>query len=422
MPQSAGADRHRGSAMRGFKPEHLTRRALLGGLCALPAVAGRVLATDATPPSREFLRSPPPITAADQVLNVMELEALAREALPPAHFGYIATGADDDRTVARNQDAYSHYEIRAHRFVDVSRIDMSRRVYGVNWNTPIYLSAVSSQRAFHPDAELGVARAARTRSMLFMLSNVASTPIEPVTEARGEPVWQQLYPTDDWAVTEAVVRRAERAGASAIVLTVDSLPGRNNETLKRAMSMDSRNCTACHVNNSHDPVHKAPMWAGLDMSHVTTFLPTNITPAYFDRLRKLVTVKLLVKGIAIGEDAALAVAHGADGVIISNHGGRNEESLRATLDCIPEVASAVGGRVPVLVDGGVRRGTDVFKALALGATMVGIGRPQAWGLAAFGQSGVEAVIDILNRELAQIMRQAGTPTLTSITRQHVIAS
>jgi 4-hydroxymandelate oxidase len=397
--------------MRSFESRRVTRRTVLGGLVALPALTS--VAADA---------APPPVTAADQVLNVMEFEALAREALPPAHFGYLATGVDDDRTVARNQDAFSHYEIRAHRFVDVSRIDMSRSVYGVAWTTPIYLSAVSSQRAFHPHAELGVARAARTRSMLLMLSNAASTPIEPVMEARGEPVWQQLYPTDDWAITEAVVRRAERAGATAIVLTVDSLPGRNNETLKRAMQVDSRTCTECHVNNSHDPLHKSPMWAGLDLSHATTFLPSNMTPAYFDRLRKLVAVKLLVKGIVIGEDAALAVAHGADGVIVSNHGGRNEETLRATLDCLPEVVAAVRGRVPVLLDGGVRRGTDVFKALALGATAVGIGRPQAWGLAAFGQSGVEGVIDILSRELAQIMRQAGTPTLASITREHVIAS
>jgi isopentenyl diphosphate isomerase/L-lactate dehydrogenase-like FMN-dependent dehydrogenase len=135
-----------------------------------------------------------------------------------------------------------------------------------------------------------------------------------------------------------------------------------------------------------------------------------------------VSVKLLVKGVVTGEDAALAVAHGVDGVIVSNHGGRNEETLRATIDCLPEIAEAVGGRVPVLLDGGVRRGTDVFKALALGATGVGIGRPQVCGLAAFGQPGVEAVIDILDRELAQIMRQAGTPTLASITRKHVVAS
>jgi 4-hydroxymandelate oxidase len=408
--------------MDGSRLRRVTRRALLGGLAALPAVAVRSFGAEAVPPSRAFLRAPPPATAADQVLNVMEFEALARDALPPAHFGYIETGTDDDRTVARNHDAYSHYEIRARRFVDVSHLDMSCTLLGATWPTPIYLSAVSSQLAFHPDGELGTARAARSRSMLLMLSTVASTAIEPVTEARGAPVWQQLYPTDDWSVTEGLVRRAERAGSPAIVLTVDTMPSRNNETLTRAMRSDARVCTDCHINNSHDRIHKAPMFAGLDVSRVTTHAPPFVTPAYLDRLRALVSVKFLVKGIVAGEDAALAVAHGVDGVIVSNHGGRNEETLRATLDCLPEVAAAVAGRVPVLLDGGVRRGTDVFKALALGATAVGIGRPQVWGLAAFGQSGVEAVIDILNRELAQIMRQAGTPTLARITREHVVAS
>ena len=405
--------------MVGSRLQRVTRRTVLGGLAILPVIAARSLAASVHPSQAP---TPPPVTSADQVLDVMEFEALARDILPPAHFGYIATGADDDLTVVRNHDAYSHYEIRARRFVDVSRVDATRDVFGTTWPTPIYLSAVSSQRAFHPDAELGTARAARTRSMLMMLSTVASTAVEPVTEARGAPVWQQLYPTDDWSVTEGIVRRAERAGSSAIVLTVDSMPSRNNETLTRAMRADSRTCTACHINNSHDRLRKAPMFAGLDVSRATTISPPNITPAFLDRLRALVSVKLLVKGVVTGEDAALAVAHGVDGVIVSNHGGRNEETLRATLDCLPEVAAAVGGRVPVLLDGGVRRGTDVFKALALGATAVGIGRPQVWGLAAFGQPGVEAVIDILNRELLQIMRQAGTPALASITRERVIAS
>ena len=402
-----------------------TRRAVLGTLAFLPVIAARSLA-EGLSPGQASLRAPAPVSSADQVLNVMEFEALARAALAPAHFGYIATGNDDDRTVVRNHDAFSQYEIRAHRFVDVSHIDSSRSLLGVTWPTPMYLSAVSGQRAFHPDAELGTARAAKSRSTLMMLSCVGSTAVEPVIEARGAPVWQQLYPTDDWRVTEAVVRRAQAAGCPAIVLTVDSQQGRgyirNNETLFRAMRSDSRTCTDCHINNSHDQLHKAPMYAGLDMSRATTIVPPNITPAFVDRLRALVTVKLLIKGIVTGEDAALAVAHGADGVIVSNHGGRNEETLRATLDCLPEIATAVAGRVPVLLDGGVRRGTDVFKALALGATAIGIGRPQAWGLAAFGQPGVEAVMNILTRELQQIMRQAGTPSLASITPAHVIAS
>jgi isopentenyl diphosphate isomerase/L-lactate dehydrogenase-like FMN-dependent dehydrogenase len=146
------------------------------------------------------------------------------------------------------------------------------------------------------------------------------------------------------------------------------------------------------------------MYAGLDVSRVTVHTPFDITPSYLDRLRATVRVKLIIKGIVTGEDAALAVEHGADSVVVSNHGGRDEETLRATIDCLPEVVAAVRGRVPVLFDGGVRRGTAVCKAIALGATGIGIGRPQIWGLAAFGQNGVEAVVNILNRELIQIMR------------------
>jgi (S)-2-hydroxy-acid oxidase len=165
---------------------------------------------------------------------------------------------------------------------------------------------------------------------------------------------------------------------------------------------------------------RGPMFAGLDVAHVTDLVPPDMSVAWFDRLRAAVKVRLFAKGIVTGEDAAIAVAHGADAVIVSNHGGRNEETLRASIDCVPEVVAAVRGRVPVFVDGGFRRGTDVFKALALGATAVGIGRPQAWGLAAFGQPGVEAVIGILNRELEAIMRQAGTPALAAITPAHVL--
>jgi 4-hydroxymandelate oxidase len=399
----------------------MTRRSLLG-LAALSAISSRSMADDSKLPSRMFRQAPPPVSSADQVLNVMEFEPLARDALPPAHFGYIATGADDDLTVARNHDAYSHYEIRAHRFSDLSHLDMTRTVFGAKWPSPIYLSAVSAMRAFHPEGEIAVARAAHARTTQMMLSTGSSTAPEAVGEARGAPLWQQLYPTDDWAVTTAVVRRAEKAGSTAIVLTVDSPGGRNNETLKRAMQTDNRVCTDCHVNNSHDLWRRAPVFNGIDISRVTALAPPDLTVVYLDRLRAQVKGKLIVKGIVTGDDAALAVRHGADGVVVSNHGGRNEETLRAPVDCLAEVVAAVRGRVPVFVDGGIRRGTDIFKALALGATAVGIGRPQVWGLAVFGQPGVEAVIDIYTRELAQIMRQAGTPTLESIDGRTVVRS
>jgi 4-hydroxymandelate oxidase len=400
----------------------LTRRSFIGGVTLLPQILSQTHADDALPPSRLFRREPAPIISADQVLNVADFEGLARAALPPAHFGYIATGADDDRTVTRNHEAFAHYEIRAHRFNDLTHMDTTLRVFGASWASPIYLSAVSAMRAFHPEGELAVVRAASTRAMQFMLSTGTSTAIEAVVEARGAPSWQQLYPTNDWAVTEGIVRRAQSAGCNDVVLTVDSPGARNNETLMRAMLTDNRHCVDCHKGNSHDMWRRGPMFAGIDVSHVTGLAPPDLTVVFLDRLRKIVKGRMMVKGIVTGEDAALAVMHGADAIIVSNHGGRNEETLRATIDCLPEIVAAVRGRVPVFVDGGIRRGTDIFKALALGATAVGIGRPQVWGLAAFGQPGVEAVIDILNRELKTIMRQAGTPTLAGITSALLVRS
>jgi 4-hydroxymandelate oxidase len=397
-----------------------TRRAFMGGLLTLPALGSRAASDEPPTPASVFRRAAPPITSADEILSIMDFEPLARAALPPAHFGYIATGADDDRTVIRNHEAFSQYEIRAHRFNDLTRMDTSRKVFGASWGSPIYLSAVSAMRAFHPDAESAVARAAHTRSMQFMLSSGTSTAAEPVQEACGAPMWQQLYPTDDWPVTEGIIRRAQNYGCSAIVLTVDTRGARNSESLKRAMQVDNRRCLDCHPGNSHDMWRRGPMFSGLDVSRVTALAPPDQSVRFLDRVRAVTKVRLLIKGVVTGEDAAVALAHGADGIIVSNHGGRNEETLRATIDCVPEIVAAVRGRAPVFVDGGIRRGTDVFKALALGATAVGIGRPQAWGLAAFGQSGVEAVIDILNRELLAIMRQAGTPTLAQIKRESLV--
>jgi 4-hydroxymandelate oxidase len=324
----------------------IDRRWLLLRLSALPMLAAM--------PRPAWSQTPAESTQLDQqVLNVMDFEALARAALPPAHFAYLATGVDDDRTVVINHEAFGLVEIRSRRFVDVSKVDLSVRLFGVTHASPIYLSAVASQRAFHREGEVATARAAASRSVLMMLSTASSTSVEDVIRARGGPVWQQLYATDDWNVTKAIVDRAQRAGCSAIVLTIDNMDGRNNETLERGIREDKRVCTACHTNNDHDFVKKAPMFKGLDVSHVKEHTPSNLTWDFLQRLRDHVSVTLLVKGIVTGEDAALCVTHGADGVIVSNHGGRNEETLRSTIECLPEVVASVAGRVPVLLDGGV---------------------------------------------------------------------
>ena len=378
------------------------------------------------------------ISSPDQALDVMDFEPAARKNIPPAHWGYLATGVDDDATVRANCEGYARIQIRSGRLVDVTNIDLSRTIFGTKWDTPIVLSPVSAQKAFHPDGELGVARAAGKQGHLMMLSTVATASIEDAIAARGGPLWQQLYPTNVWEVTRAIIKRAESAGAPAIVLTVDLQDGSNRETLFRAQRADNRQCSMCHGGGYSpfargkpgtsaskggfaDYVARKPMFEGLDVSKVTQLHPLAMNWDLVKRLRDTVTVKFLIKGIVTREDAQLAVEHGVDGLVVSNHGGRAEDTLRPTIESLPEVVEAVAGKVPVLVDGGVRRGTDIFKALALGATAVGFGRPHAWGLGAFGQAGVEAVLEIYRRELRTIMRQAGTISVDKITRDYVVS-
>jgi len=359
------------------------------------------------------------IASAEQALDVMEFEALARKNLPPAHFAYLATGVDDDATVRLNHEAYQHIEIRSRRLIDVEKLDSSVELFGTRWETPIFLCPVSSMKAFDPEGEVAVARAAAKQHHLQMLSTVASSSIEEVTAAGETPVWQQLYPTNNWAVTRALIKRAEAVGSPALVFTVDHQENANNETIARGRRVDTRDCSLCHTGGFAGYIRRKPMFKGMDISKVTELYDPSSSWDLVKRLKDTTKMKLLLKGIVTREDAEIAVEHGVDGIVVSNHGGRAEDTLRPTIECLPEVVAAVKGKIPVLVDGGVRRGTDVFKALALGATAVGVGRPQAWGLAAFGQSGVEAVLVILRRELEKIMRQAGTPSIRSITRASV---
>ena len=218
-------------------------------------------------------------------------------------------------------------------------------------------------------------------------------------------------------MTERLVKRAEAAGCPVLVLTVDLPLGTNRDTAKRFARLDSRPCASCHGDSFEAYVRRKPMFADIDgLASVASEVSPGMTWDFVKRLRDLTPMKLVLKGIVTREDAAIAVEQGADGVIVSNHGGRSEESGRASIDCLSEVVEAVAGRVPVLVDGGFRRGTDIFKALALGARAVGIGRPYLWGLAAFGQEGVEVVLRLLRAELVAAMQTCGTPSLRHIGR------
>ncbi len=397
-----------------------SRRRFLRLLAASPVLAAGGLTFSSA--FEGIAQSEELITAAEQAINVLEFEAVARKNLPPAHFGYISTGVTDDSTLRANREGFSKYQLRVRRLRDVQNINMSVKLFGANFDNPILLSPVGSQKAFHPEGEIAAAKAARAKGHHKILSTHSSSSVEAVNEALGAPAWYQLYPTDDWNVTRRLVKRAETAGCPVFVLTVDSQNGSLRDTLAKARRVDTRQCTDCHIGgfNYNAMIRRRPMFQGLDVSKVTTQLPLNLNWDVVKRLKDLTPMKLVIKGIVTSEDAQLAIEHGADGVIVSNHGGRGEDSKRGSIECLPEVVTAVAGKIPVLIDGGFRRGTDIFKALALGARAVCIGRPYLWGLAAFGQPGVESVLTLLRRELQIDMRQAGTASIAQITRDFLI--
>jgi len=370
------------------------------------------------------------IASAKDALDVFDFEPVAKSKIPVAHWGYLATGTDDDGTIRANREGFDKWALRPRRLIDSSKPDGSVTLFGARYPSPIVINPVGSQKAFHPDGEIAVARAAKARDHLQVLSTVATTSIEDAIAARGAPVWFQLYSQSDWAITKQIVQRAERAGAPAVVYTVDLLGGSNRVTMIREARKDKRVCTDCHLGGAPLPGvtgrvddrdnRRKPNLVGYPK---VTPIPEVGMPSweFIDRLKNATGMKVLIKGIVTREDAEIAVTRGVDGLFVSNHGGRAENSMRATITSLPEVVQGVAGKIPVICDGGFRRGSDVFKAMALGASSVGIGRPYIWGLGAFGQEGVETVLALLRKEFETVMKQSGTTNIAAITRDHIVA-
>jgi isopentenyl diphosphate isomerase/L-lactate dehydrogenase-like FMN-dependent dehydrogenase len=348
-------------------------------------------------------------------INVFDFEPVMRNNVPPAHFGYMASGIDDEITLRANRQDFLKLQLRPRRLVDVTKVDMSVDILGVRYPTPIIIAPVGGQKAFHAEGEIAVARAAKAGNHLQILSTVTTSPVEEVIAARGAPVWYQLYATNKWDVAKAFVLRAEKAGCPVVAVTVDRSGGRNQETLARLMRTDTRTCSTCHDRGSlQASVKRRSMYDGVDLSGLTHTQSSSMNWDFIKRLRDTVKMKVVLKGILAHEDARLAAAAGIDAIIVSNHGGRSEDSGRSSIDALPEILEAVGGRMPVLIDSGFRRGTDIAKALALGAKGVCVGRPYIWGLGAFGQPGVERVLELLRIELHAIMQQVGAPTIKDL--------
>jgi 4-hydroxymandelate oxidase len=416
----------------------LSRRNFLSYLAASPLLLGHPERSEGSARGFESLtrlleqsQEPSLIPTARHALNVFDFEPVAKSKLPPAHWAYMATGSDDDGTIQANRDGFKRFELRMRRLVDVSKIDTSIELLAKPWQTPIVLCPVGSQKAFYSEGEIAVARAAKAKGHLHVLSTVGTTSYEDLVAARGEAaaVWFQLYHRQDWSQTLRMIKRVEKAGCPAVAFTVDLLGGSNRETQVRDARGDTRDCSRCHAGGNPRPGmlavdfrdnRRKPMLA--EFTAGTSTEAGTPTWDYIKRIRDATSMKVLLKGIVTREDGELAVENGVNGLFVSNHGGRAENSLRATITSLPEVAAGVRNRIPIIVDGGFRRGTDIFKGLALGATAVGVGRPYIWGLASFGQEGVEVVLEILRRELELVMRQAGTTSIKRITSDYIVAS
>ncbi|HEX6921077.1 MAG TPA: alpha-hydroxy acid oxidase [Actinomycetes bacterium] len=347
----------------------------------------------------------------DRPVGLADLESLARDRLPAAALAYLGCGSGDEHTVRWNLDAWPEIRLAPRNLVDVGRIDTGLRLLGQPLDHPILLAPTAAHRLFHPDGELATLRGAADAAALYVQSTLGSVVVEEVGEAATSPWWFQLYVQRDRGFTRELVLRAAEAGASALVLTVD-LP------VLGARDADRRDRTglapgADYVNLRG--LELAPDPAPPERRVYNPHLDPTVTWDDLEWLRAITPLPLVAKGVLRPDDALRCLDQGVAAIIVSNHGGRALDTVPATAHALPPVVDAVAGRVPVLVDGGIRRGVDVAKALVLGATAVLVGRPYVWGLAVDGADGVRHVVDVLRTELEMAMGLLGAPRLADLT-------
>ena len=391
--------------------DHLTtfarldaRRRLLRFMLQSPLIAsGATLASmwPATGLARPELAIP---DSARHTLDVLQMKAAAQAKLDLRAWHFIVSGADDGKTMRANRQVFDEWQIRVRRLVDISSIDLSVEVLGEELHSPIILAPIGNQQLVHPTGEIGTVRGAGRH--LMICSTVSSFSIEEIAAEASGPLWFQLYASKHRPFMKSLIDNAQRAGCRTLVLTIDAptLGNREGERWFRALGPGTDTAKAMTIRMGNFENYAGKKNIG----------DATMTWEIVDWLRANTTMNIVLKGIVTREDARLCRKYGVDGIIVSNHGGRQEESNRATLDCLPEVIDGVDDEIPVLIDGGFRRGTDIFKALGLGARAVCVGRPQMWGLGAFGEEGVRRVMSILRAELARIMKFAGTTSVAEI--------
>jgi isopentenyl diphosphate isomerase/L-lactate dehydrogenase-like FMN-dependent dehydrogenase len=349
-----------------------------------------------------------------QPVNVAEYERLAAERLEPGVHGYFAGGAGDERTLRANADAFAGFTLHPRVLVDVGEVTTATTVLGAEVSMPLVVAPVAFQRLVDPDGEVAMARAAAAAGTVMTLSTIATShPAEIAAEAPPAPRWFQLYCFRDRGVTDALIAEAAESGFDAIALTVDApRAGRRERDFRTGFEVPA-DVTA--------PAVAAAVGSDRPMTPQEVFALVDPTLTWddFGALAAGCSLPIMLKGVQTGADAALAVEHGAAGVIVSNHGGRQLDGVPAAIEILPEVVEAVAGRCEVLVDGGVRRGTDVVTALALGARAVLAGRAPLWGLAVEGEPGALRVLEILRSEIELAMVLLGCSEPGAITPEHV---
>jgi len=360
-------------------------------------------------------------TAPDRLagcVNVADVEAIARRRLPRSVYDYYAGGAEDEATLARNREGFGKWVLLPRVLVDVDRVDLSTTALGSPVSMPIHAAPTAYHRLATPEGETDTARAIGSCGALMVVSSLATRTVEDVAAAASGPLWFQLYVYRDRALSLEVLERAEAAGYRALVLTVDTPRlGRRERDFRNGFSLPSNISIANFAPGG--PAYAR--WNPKDsmFSYANSQLDPSLTWDAVSWLREKTKLPILLKGVVRADDAVRALERGISGLIVSNHGGRQLDGEEATILALPDIVSAVGDRAEIYVDGGFRRGTDVLKALALGARGVLVGRPILWGLAADGERGAARVLEMLRDELALSMALAGCPSLFAIDRSLV---
>jgi 4-hydroxymandelate oxidase len=353
-------------------------------------------------------------------INLYDYEAIAREKLTPMAYDYYASGAHDEITLAENHAAYDRIKLRYRVLRDISRRDISTTVLGHRLSMPVIVAPTAFHKLACADGEVATVRAAGTAGTLMILSTLSTTSIEEVMAAATGPVWFQLYVYKDREATKALVQRAEAAGCSALALTVDAqVWGRRERDVRNRFQLPAGLSVKNLMPAGQEEFPKEVQDSGL-AAYVASLFDQTLSWKDVEWLCGLTRLPVLLKGVVHPEDARLAVEHGAAGVIVSNHGGRQLDTAPATIEALPAVVEAVDGRIEVLIDGGIRRGTDVIKALAYGAKAVAVGRPVLWGLAYDGQRGVERVLNLLRFEVDLAMGLCGAARVTEISKELIM--